>query len=166
MDYVRLIAGLQPRFYNGKCCRLNNARIKHVPWEREEPEGLATGRREKGSAFKVVLKEFEIRLRNSMGEFLNAVDYGVPQFRERLFILGSRDHEGVFLPKPTHFQIHQERQYRWRTLGDAIKHLEDEPGECATFTEHRLKYLKLVPPGGNWRDLPHGFYQKLYGRGL
>ena len=27
-------------------------------------------------------------------------------------------------------------------------------GECAAFSEDRMNYLKLVPEGGNWRDLP------------
>jgi len=163
MDYVRLIAGLQPRFFiMENVVGLTNARIKHVPWEERNRKDLLP-EEEKGSAFKVVLKEFEKLGYEIVWGVLNAVDYGVPQFRERLFILGSRDHEGLFLPKPTHFQIHQEKQYRWRTLGDAIKHLEDEPGECATFTEHRLEYLRLVPPGGNWRDLPQELLPKAMG---
>lgn len=28
------------------------------------------------------------------------------------------------------------------------------PGECAEFSESRLKYLKMVPEGGNWKSLP------------
>ena len=38
---------------------------------------------------------------------LDAVNYGVPQFRERFVLIGSRDNEDIFLPIPTHFQMHQ-----------------------------------------------------------
>ena len=33
----------------------------------------------------------------------------------------------------------------------------------ALLTEHRLKYLRLVPPGGNWRDLPQELLPKAMG---
>ena len=59
MDYVRLIAGLQPRFFiMENVVGLTNARIKHVPWEERNRKDLLP-EEEKGSAFKVVLKEFE-----------------------------------------------------------------------------------------------------------
>ena len=85
---------------------------------------------------------------------LDAVNYGVPQFRERLIIIGSRDHENIFLPMPSHFQMHQKKDYLWHTLRDAIFDLEDNPGECTRFSNDRLDFLKMVPEGGNWKDLP------------
>ena len=74
--------------------------------------------------------------------------------RERLIIIGSRDQEDIFLPVPTHFQMHQNDLYRWRTLRDAIEDLETKSGTCATFSQDRLHYLRMVPMGGNWRSLP------------
>ncbi len=55
---------------------------------------------------------------------------------------------------PTHFQTHQNPDYRWRTVKDAISDLENDNGECATLSSERKKYLHMVPEGGNWRDLP------------
>lgn len=60
----------------------------------------------------------------------------------------------MFLPVPTHFRVHQRADCRWVTLGDAIRDLEATPGDCARFPASRLKYLKMIPEGGNWRDLP------------
>jgi len=142
MDFIRLIEGIRPRFFiMENVVGLTSARIKHVPGIKKNERSLSPEEK-KGSALKAVLNEFDKLGYEITWGVLNAVDYGVPQFRERLFILGSRDHEGVFLPRPTHFQIHQEEQHRWRTLGDAIQHLINVPSECATFTRQRLKYLR------------------------
>ena len=32
--------------------------------------------------------------------------------------------------------------------------LENDYGECTSFSEERMQYLKMVPQGGNWRSLP------------
>ena len=68
-------------------------------------------------------------------------------------MLGSRDGEDIFLPMPTHFQTHQNPAYRWATLRSAISDLEANPGECASFSPDRLAFLRMVPEGGNWKNL-------------
>ncbi len=85
---------------------------------------------------------------------LDAVHYGVPQFRERLVIIGSRDNEAIFLPAPTNFHLHQSATMRWATLGSAISDLIDAPGPGSKFSDALTRYLKKVPEGGNWRSLP------------
>ena len=59
--------------------------------------------------------------------------------------------------------MHQDASYRWQTLGDTIRDLEHDCGECAAFGEDRLSFLKLVPEGGNWRDLPVDLKQMAMG---
>lgn len=78
----------------------------------------------------------------------------MPQFRERFVLIGSRDNENIFLPIPTHFQMHQNPDYRWKTVGEVIKDLENDPGEYTPLSGDRKKYLHVVPEGGNWKDLP------------
>ena len=75
---------------------------------------------------------------------LDAVNYGAPQFRERFVLIGSRDHEDIYLPMPSHFQMHQNKDLRWNTLYDAIEDLENDYGECTSFSEERMQYLKTV----------------------
>lgn len=88
---------------------------------------------------------------------LLAADYGVPQRRQRLFILGSRDGTPCF-PLPTHSGPHETR--RWdRSLpphvssGEAIGNLAHradltESEEIVTGTFAHL--LPKVPPGDNY----------------
>lgn len=154
-QFCHVIQELQPRFFVMENVKgLLSAAISHRPIaERDNGEPLSP-EEVQGSAFGLVLQQFEGLGYKVIHGILDAVYYGVPEFRERLVIIGSRDHEDIFLPAPTHFQRHQDPAYQWQTLHHAIADLENDPGPCAGFSEERLKYLRMVPSGGNWRDLP------------
>ena len=101
----------------------------------------------------VILEELKGIGYSTVYGVLNAVDYGVPQFRERLIIIGSRDGENTFLPFPTHFRTHQNPEYRWRTLKDAFEGISDDR-ECAVLSPERRRLIEMIPEGGNWKNLP------------
>lgn len=152
MDFIRMIDYIRPRFFVMENVKgIMSAPLKHVPSsERDDndPE------QKLGTVLDVILSEFYKLGYKTVYGLLDAVNYGVPQFRERFVLIGSRDHEDIFLPVPTHFQVHQNPELRWQTVGSAIKDLEDDDEECATLSAERKKYLHMVPEGGNWRDLP------------
>lgn len=153
MDYVRMIDYIRPRFFIMENVKgLLSAAIKHVPIIDREACILDSDI-QPGSVLKVILSEFSKLGYKTIYGVLDSVNYGVPQFRERFVIIGSRDNEDIFLPMPTHFQLHQSPTYLWSTLRSAIEDLEDYKGECATFSNERMALLKTVPEGGNWRDL-------------
>ena len=56
----------------------------------------------KGGSLAIVLNEFERAGYQCTWQVLNAADFGVPQLRERLIIVGSRDGETFSWPEPTH----------------------------------------------------------------
>lgn len=56
----------------------------------------------RGGSLDIVLAEFESIGYRCQHRILNAADYGVPQLRERLIIIGSRDGERFHWPEPTH----------------------------------------------------------------
>lgn len=152
MDFIRMIDYIRPRFFVMENVKgIMSAPLKHVPnAERDENDPD----QRLGTVLDVILSEFGKLGYKTVYGVLDAVNYGVPQFRERFILIGSRDHEDIFLPVPTHFQFHQQPEYRWRTLHSAIADLEDDSGECSSFGSERIKYLRMVPEGGNWRDLP------------
>ena len=59
-------------------------------------------REEKGGSLTIILNEFVRIGYRCFHKILNSADYGVPQNRERLFIIGSRDNEEFDWPLPTH----------------------------------------------------------------
>lgn len=152
MDFIRMIDYIRPRFFVMENVKgIMSAPLKHVPTaERDDSDP----QQKLGTVLDVILSEFNKLGYKTVYGLLDAVNYGVPQFRERFVLIGSRDHEDIFLPIPTHFQVHQNPAYRWKTVKDAIGDLEDDKSECATISSERKKYLHLVPEGGNWRDLP------------
>lgn len=152
MDFIRMIDYIRPRFFVMENVKgIMSAPLKHVPTaERDESDP----EQRLGTVLDVILAEFNKLGYKTVYGLLDAVNYGVPQFRERFVLIGSRDGEDIFLPVPTHFQTHQNPIYRWKTVGDAIRDLEDDKSECATLSAERKKYLHMVPEGGNWKDLP------------
>lgn len=152
MDFIRMIDYIRPRFFIMENVKgIMSAPLKHVPLtdrNKSDPE------QQLGTVLDVILSEFRKLGYKTVYGVLDAVNYGVPQFRERFVLIGSRDNEDIFLPIPTHFQMHQDSSYRWQTLRDYISDLEYDCGECASFSKDRLDFLRLVPEGGNWRSLP------------
>ena len=161
MDFIRMIGYIQPRFFVMENVKgIMSAPLKHVPtaeFDKNDPEQRL------GTVLEVILSEFNKLGYKTVYGILDSVNYGVPQFRERFVLIGSRDHEDIFLPVPTHFQMHQNPECRWRTVKDAIYDLEDDDTECSKFSEERKNYLKMVPEGGNWRSLPENIIPEAMG---
>ena len=152
MDFIRMIDYIRPRFFVMENVKgIVSSPLKHVSTKervKDDPE------QKLGTVLDVILCEFNKLGYKTVYGILDAVNYGVPQFRERFVLIGSRDNEDIFLPVPTHFQMHQNPDYRWKTVGEAIRDLESTPGEYTPLSGDRKKYLHMVPEGGNWRDLP------------
>jgi len=152
MDFIRMIDYIRPRFFVMENVKgIVSSPLKHVSTKervKDDPEQML------GTVLDVILSEFNKLGYKTVYGILDAVNYGAPQFRERFVLIGSRDNEDIFLPIPTHFQMHQNSDYRWKTVGEAIKDLENDPGEYTPLSGDRKKYLHMVPEGGNWRDLP------------
>jgi DNA (cytosine-5)-methyltransferase 1 len=87
---------------------------------------------------------------------LNAADYGVPQIRQRLFLVGVRHGEFVW-PAPTHAKDPTDTApdvvKPWVTAGEVLHDLDtegnaDDTGHFAGGKHHDL--LTEIPPGQNY----------------
>jgi DNA (cytosine-5)-methyltransferase 1 len=108
---------------------------------------------EKGKTLKGMISILdEIGYRVAPVKVLKAVNYRVPQKRERLILVGIRKDINIDFeyPKP-HNKIYN--------LNDALKKGElfdcDVPlSNGAKYPDYKKKVLDMVPPKGYWRDLP------------
>ena len=86
---------------------------------------------------------------------VNAVNYGAPQIRERMLIIGNRLGQPNALCFPTHSNRIHESLPTFTTLRDVIGvGFKDGWPELMNFSSRKLHYLSMVPPGGNWRSMP------------
>lgn len=76
-------------------------------------------------------------------KLINMVDYGIPQKRERVLIVGFLKKKNFF-PIPILFQK--------QLLGDALKSVAVSKGAQYSVTKQSL--FKLIPQGGCWINLP------------
>jgi DNA (cytosine-5)-methyltransferase 1 len=163
--FVRVIREARPKFYVMENVRgLISAAVRHRPLNERGPGFPPLEADEQlGSAFKVIAASLRELGYYGVFDVLNAADYGVPQTRQRLVILGSRDGKKLQMPAPSHDEHRSGRLPRWRTLGDSLKGWEEDNPEYYMFCPAKERYLKLVPEGGNWRDLPNQMKRKALG---
>ncbi|MBX3025962.1 DNA cytosine methyltransferase [bacterium] len=86
---------------------------------------------------------------------LNAADYGVPQQRERVFVVGARDGASFRFPSPTHRPHDAETQWLidlppYATAWDAIGDLENTPTDGLQVRGKWAHLLPSIPEGQNY----------------
>ena len=180
MEYIRVIKEAKPKvFVMEEVTGLLNARLKHVPIKERGKRPL-TPEEQPGSVWKVVIEELEKTGYLVKWKVLNAADYGTPQVRERVIVIGVRPDiakergltkDSELHPSPTHAGIDRNTGKStgasldkwlgnstaslppWLTLADAVADIEDHIGYTPLGPKY-MKYIKYVPPGGNWRQIP------------
>lgn len=121
-----------------------------------EPDELS------GSAIRQVFGEMEALGYAVNFGIVDAADYGAAQHRFRFVMLGVREGVPPPMPPATHGPFASSGE-SWRTLRDAIFGLRDNPGPHSEYTADVARYFALVPPGGNWRQLPKELQPKALG---
>lgn len=137
--YTRVLAEAKPRFFI-----------------LENVYALTFNNKASRPAFERLLREIDGAGYQFQWQVLNAADYGVPQARPRLFIVGSRKRDRLpELPEPTHHGRWERREAQGGplphvTAGEALEGLAApaEPEEVVRGQWGHL--LPEVPPGDNY----------------
>jgi len=144
-DFVRIVADARPKFFV-----MENVRgILSAPVFRK-----SCGKKPKkviGGLFTSLLADLKKSGYTCSWALLNSADYGIPQIRRRVFIVGNRLGLSFHFPRPTHSPAGPRK---WRTLGDALRGLKDRSNLCARYTSREKRFFRRIPPGGDWRSLP------------
>src|SRR3989344_1240798 len=163
--FIKWVDALKPRFFLMENVRgLLSAAIKHRPLNERGNGKPLEMEEEQGSVLRLILDEMKKIGYSVNYRLVNAADYGVPQARERVFFLGSRKNSIIDFPETSHANkpgLFKKNQ--WKTLRDAIGDLNDKNPVHVTYSEGRLKWLKMIPTGGNWRSLPTELQEKAMG---
>ena len=155
-DFLRIVNEIHPPFFVMENVRgILSAAIKHTPLsERNNGKYWTTPEEMPGSVFKLLKKRFSEMGYTVTAELVNSANYGVPQVRERVVFLGSRDGYQIKMDSGGFTKEGDLTSEKWRDLKFAFKSLTKTKHEYQKFSESRLKYLRHLKAGQNWRDLP------------
>ncbi len=138
-SYTRVLAEARPRFFIF-----------------ENVYALTFNNKASRPAFDRLLAEIENAGYRYRWEVLNSADYGVPQARPRLFVVGSLKQEKLpELPLPTHFGQWERRKsvrgdFPHVTAGDVLAGLFTEPEREEVIRGSWGHLLPEIPPGDNY----------------
>jgi len=131
----------------------------------ENVKGLLTANDKK--AIQQIIQDFEHIAPGYIvkPKLYNFAEYGVPQFRERVLIVGIRIDTGFDFehPHPTHGS---KGKYPFKTSGEAIKNATGLPfnNEFINIANKTREMLEMIPEGGNFTDIPKD--HRLYVKGM
>lgn len=112
----------------------------------ENVKGLLT--HDGGKTYKTICDIFEQEGYFITHQVLNAVDYGVPQKRERLITIGIRND----LVDKCQFNFPNKHKVRL-TMRSVKLDVNPPKTECERYSDYKANVFKLVPPGGYWKDI-------------
>jgi DNA (cytosine-5)-methyltransferase 1 len=155
-DFLRIIGELRPPFFVMENVRgILSAAMKHRPLEQRTNGHTPLSNEERqGSVMAMLRQQFAAMGYTVTVELVNAANYGVPQQRERVIFLGSRDGFQITMPLGEYAREPNMFQQPWRDIRSAIGDMRDIAHEYQAFPESRLRYLRLLGAGQNWRSLP------------
>lgn len=152
IQYLRIVSEIKPQYFILENVRgLLSAKLNSVPDIYSEYRELETT---KGSVLYFLLNEFKKLGYSVSYALLNSANYGVPEKRERVILIGHLG-ERVPLPRPTHSETGSFGTKSWVSLKQAIGDFENS--ESLNYIPLRSKsipYLSLLKGGENWRNLP------------
>ena len=129
-EYIRILNHLQPKVF-----------------VMENVKGIKT--RDGGTIFEEIQRQFKETGYDFNCITLNAADYGVPQYRERVFFYGTRIGVDFEAPIPTH----GENRNPYNIVLDAIGDLANKGEEVSNHVplkhgEKNIRRYQLIPEGG------------------
>ena len=156
LRYVQLIDELNPQYAVIENVRgLLSAALKHRPLsERGSDQEPLSADEIPGSALKLVLTMLRRYGYSVSFNLYNSANFGVPQIRERVILIASREGSRVPYLTPTHSNDPIFRLPEWKTFREATLGLREDRMQGIEFSKDRIRYFKYLKPGQYWKNLP------------
>ena len=162
LQYLRVVSDIRPEYFILENVRgILSAKLNAVPEEYKEYENIKDF---KGSVLEFITSQFKKLGYSISYALLDAANYGVPERRERVVIIG---HTGarVPIPSPTHSKTGIHGTQPWVTLRDVIGDLElRQDLRYIPLRTKSVEYMQMLSEGQNWRDLPPKIAEKAMGK--
>lgn len=127
----------------------------------ENVTGILSAKKKDGTAiFPMLLTEFEKLGYSINWKTLNAADFGVPQLRKRVFIVGLQGNDKFVFPEETHNADGSGGKLKHVSAQEAIGDLplysdnEEFDHQMPRMSELDRYIVAHVKPGGNYNDIP------------
>lgn len=119
-----------------------------------------------GGALCIILDQLKEAGYSLSFELYNAANFGAPQIRERVVLIGKLGDKKVSYLTPTHSENRLFGLPYWRTLRDALNENNITKHHFIEFSEKRLKYYRMLKEGQYWKDLPPKIQKEAMGAKL
>lgn len=156
LKYIQIIEDLQPDYAVIENVRgLLSAALKHRPHDqRGEGHPPLTDDELPGGALFFVLNWFQKIGYETSFNLYNSANYGVPQVRERVILVASRNGGKVPYLHPTHSDDPNYNLPKWVTFAEAVSGLRENEMTSLKFDDARLRFYRMLKPGQYWKHLP------------
>ena len=155
LRYLALVAEIQPTYVV----------VENVRGLLSTPFPLVDGGKpERGGAFQLVLKRLAEAGYEVSFNLYNAANFGAPQIRERVVLIGKRGGGRVPYLTPTHAPAGECGLPPWRTFRDAVDDLDGTALRHTEFPEKRLRYFRMLKEGECWKNLPDEMQREAMGK--
>ncbi|MGN0048014.1 MAG: DNA cytosine methyltransferase [Bacteroides sp.] len=162
LQYIRVLSDIRPPYFIMENVRgLMSAKLNDVPICYKQYEAIKSI---KGSVLQFISEQFKELGYKISYALLDAANYGVPEHRERMVIIGHLG-ERIPLPSPTHSVDGSFGTSKWQTLREAIGDLEQMDNlRYVPLRAKSIPYMKLLKEGENWRSLPTELAREAMGK--
>ena len=136
-------------------------RLQPLAFVAENVKGLLSANN--GKAIETIISDFDAcEYTLNRDDFVyNFADYGTPQLRERVLIVGIRKNLGISFERPTktHAPKHKAKELGRKPYKSASEALTGVKGiklnnEHQNLKKTTIELLKLIPQGGNFTSVP------------
>ncbi|MEY2195333.1 DNA cytosine methyltransferase [Neobacillus sp. BF23-41] len=122
-EFYRVIKDKQPRYFVAE-------NVKGI---------LSLG---KGEVIKQIVQDFESAGYRVKYQLFNLADYGVPQTRQRVIILGVRNDltQDISFPSPGYSKTAKDNMKPWVTIGEVLKDIPEPSDDCPIYNHVYSEY--------------------------
>lgn len=157
LRYLEVVGEIKPTYVV-----IENVRgLLSAPYKYKEVEETF-----KGAALLIILDKLREYGYTVSFNLYNAANYGAPQIRERVVLIGKLGTEKVQYLNPTHSDNEETGLEKWRTLSDALNGRQLDNQHYIEFPEKRLKFYRMLTEGQYWKHLPLEMQKEAMGASL